>query len=337
MIAIQSKINDITTFFNSIKNEIGGILTSKGNENMLTLNSAVGNGTIRSIQLEGGVSVLEFDLNVSEDIQVNIESTLGTHVNFMYCSKGQLFHSFDQGDIVNKIETFQTSIISNVVSSTNTMLLKKDVQTVATLISVDTEFQSQEVSKLTDQLKHTFLHKTDKDYLYIGSYNLKIAETIKQLQAVKQEGLVRTLLTKGFVNVILALEIEQHNKDLENSELASITLTKTEMVAIENLMEYIDKHPDLDHKVDNLTNRVGLSAAKVQEGFKFKHGLTVCEYIRYVRLTKSEELISNTDLNISEIVYSLGFTSRSYFSKIFKQRFDCSPSDYKKNKLAVSA
>ena len=337
MITIESKINDINTFFNSLKNEIGGILTSKDNENILTLNGMFGSGTIRSILLEGGVSVLEFDITVNEDIKLAVDSTVGTHVNFMYCSKGQLSHSFNDSESINKIETFQTSIMSNIVSSTNTMFLKKDVKTVATLITVNTQVDISNASQLTVQLKNTFLNQSKEDYLYVGSYNLKIAETIKQLQAIKQEGLVRSLLTKGFVNVILALEIEQHNKDLENSELANVTLTKTEMVAIENLMEYIDKHPDLDHKVDNLTNRVGLSAAKVQEGFKFKHGLTVCEYIRYVRLTKSEELISNTDLNISEIVYSLGFTSRSYFSKIFKQRFHCSPSDYKKNKLAVSA
>jgi AraC-like DNA-binding protein len=106
---------------------------------------------------------------------------------------------------------------------------------------------------------------------------------------------------------------------------------------IQELTDYIDNYPDLDHKVDNLTRKVGLSAAKVQEGFKFQHGLTICEYIRYVRLTKSEELISNTDLNISEIVYSVGFSSRSYFSKIFRERYECSPSDYKKSKLAVSA
>ena len=115
------------------------------------------------------------------------------------------------------------------------------------------------------------------------------------------------------------------------------SLTKMELNAIAELTDYINEFTDLDHKVENLSDRVGLSAAKLQEGFKFQHGLTVCEYIRSVRLTKSEDLIINTDLNISEIVYSVGFTSRSYFSKIFKERFDCTPSEYKKNKSAVSA
>lgn len=58
----------------------------------------------------------------------------------------------------------------------------------------------------------------------------------------------------------------------------------------------------------------------MQEGFKLLHGLTTCDYVKSVRLKKSEELISTTDLTVYEIVYSLGLSSRSYFSKIFKEK-----------------
>ena len=312
-------------------------MTSRPTEYIFNLNRTLGSGSIRSISLEEGISVLELNLNVKEDIKLTIDTLLGTHANFIYCSKGKLSHSFGNNDRVNTIETFQTSILSNIVSPTNTILVEKNVQTVATIISVNTKSADSETSHWNSALRQTFIGQKMEDYLYIGSYNLKIAEYIKQLQAIKQEGLVRALLTKGIVNMILALEIEQHNNDLNNSDLAATSLTKTDVLAIEELTEFIENYPDLDHKIDNLTKKTGLSAAKIQEGFKFKHGLTVCEYIRYVRLTKSEELISNTDLNISEIVYSLGFSSRSYFSKIFRERFNCSPTHYKKNKLAVSA
>ena len=207
----------------------------------------------------------------------------------------------------------------------------------ATIISVNTTHEVSTSSQWMRNIKQLFIDEQTEDYLYTGSYNLKIAESIKQLQSIKQEGLVRSLLTKGIVNVILALEIENHQHDLANADMATTSLTKSDIAAVEELTEYINNYPDLEHRIDTLIKKVGMSAAKVQEGFKFKHGLTVCEYVRSVRLTKSEELISNTDLNISEIVYSLGFSSRSYFSKIFKERYNCSPMHYKKNKLAVSA
>lgn len=338
MITIESKINDLNSFFNTLKSEIGGTLGLNVAEYKLELNNDIGRGSIRSIALEDGMFVLEFDLIVHDTIQITIDTLAKTHVSFVYCSKGKISQSFNKDGATNSIEAFQTSIISNIVSPKNIIILKKDVQTVTTLISVNTSHEGSHSAQWTTSLKNAFISDKTEDYFYVGSYNLKIAENIKQLQCIKQEGLVRALLTKGIVNVILALEIEQHNRDIENSDMFSLSLTHDEFNSIQELSDFINNYPDLDHKVDNLTRKVGLSAAKIQEGFKFKHDSTICEYIRSVRLAKSEDLISNTDLNISEIVYSLGFTSRSYFSKIFKEKFNCTPSEYKKkNKLAVSA
>ena len=69
------------------------------------------------------------------------------------------------------------------------------------------------------------------------------------------------------------------------------------------------------------------------------HGHTVTEYIREVRIKKAEDLLKNTDMNISQVVYTIGLTSRSYFSKIFKEKYNCSPKDYKfaQRELAMSA
>lgn len=337
MITIKSKVNDLYSFFNTLKAEIGGTLAKNASEYKLNIDNAIAKGSIRSIALEDGLAVLKFDLIAHQTIQMTIETLLATHVNFIYCSKGRLSQSFGRRAGTNTIEAFQTSIVANIISEQNSLRIEKDVETVATVITVNTSYKDNSNSQWSTKLKQAFIADKKEDYLYIGSYNLKIAENIKQLQTIQQEGLVRELLTKGFVNIILALEIEHYNRDLENLEADVTSLTKKEIGLISKLTDYINEFPDQDHKLENLSDRVGLSAAKLQEGFKFQHALTVCEYIRYVRLTKSEELIINTDLNISEIVYSVGFTSRSYFSKIFKEHFDCTPSDYKKNKVAVSA
>ena len=78
-----------------------------------------------------------------------------------------------------------------------------------------------------------------------------------------------------------------------------------------------------------------MSPAKLQEGFKLLHNRTVSDFIRNVRVETAEHLIKTTDLNISEIVYTVGLTSRSYFSKIFKQKYKCSPKYYQDNQSAV--
>ena len=52
------------------------------------------------------------------------------------------------------------------------------------------------------------------------------------------------------------------------------------------------------------------------------------------------EIHDNYTLNITEITYELGLNSKSYFSKIFKEKFGIGPNEYKKlsksNKIANS-
>ena len=338
MITLNSKLNSLNLFFNKLKKELGGTLNSRSGENTLTINNQIGKGTIRSISLEDGVNVLEFNITTKQDMQINIDSNAGSHINFVYCSKGKVSHSFKKRNTTSTIETFQTSIISNIISNRNTITLFNGVATNTTIISVNTKTKTGTPSSINDTLRKTFIDNKKEDFIYLGSYNLKIAENIKQLKNIDNKGVVKALLTKGIVNLILALEIEQHRKDLNNPEAAASSLTNSEMELIKELTEYVNNYPDMDHRVSVLTRKIGLTAAKVQEGFKLMHGLTVCEYVRSVRLKKSEELITSTDLSISEIVYSLGFSSRSYFSKKFREMYNCSPSNYKKkNRLAVSA
>lgn len=67
-----------------------------------------------------------------------------------------------------------------------------------------------------------------------------------------------------------------------------------------------------------LSRYSGISQAKqLQEEFKFLFFRTVKEYIRPARMEAARELMNTTDLNIFQIVYTIGFTSRSYFFKKF--------------------
>jgi AraC-like DNA-binding protein len=85
--------------------------------------------------------------------------------------------------------------------------------------------------------------------------------------------------------------------------------------------------------LEQLSIESGLSQAKIQDGFKFLYTRTVTEYVRHIRLEAARELMRNGDLNVSQVVYSIGFTSRSYFSKIFKEKYEVTPNEYRKNVL----
>jgi len=50
--------------------------------------------------------------------------------------------------------------------------------------------------------------------------------------------------------------------------------------------------------------------------------------IKEVRLTKSVELLKNTDLTISEIAFTVGFKEAGYYGKCFRKKYGQTPTEF---------
>ena len=87
--------------------------------------------------------------------------------------------------------------------------------------------------------------------------------------------------------------------------------------------------PLLDADAIDLAKRVSLSEFRLQEGFKTLYHQTVNGYSKEIKLQKAAEYLKYSDFSVSEIVYKIGFNSRSYFSQIFSKRFGMLPTDYR--------
>jgi len=334
---IEITATQIDLIFEQLRHNFGGEFHCDNKERVLNINNKLTRGTIRGTKIKGGISYLEFNINFNEDIKLILKSPAKTAINFAYCSEGKMAHSFNSATNRTEIETFQTAIVSNIEHEQNILYFYRDTQSSTSIISVNTLFGDSKKFSINHQLRKRFITGKTEDILFIGSSNLKIAQQIKQVHAIKQKGLVRTLLIEGLVHLILALELEQHKRDTLSKKNLKGNLSSKEMTKVKDLSEFINNYPETSLTVTELSHKIGLTPTKLQEGFKLMHGTTVNNYIRDVRVMKSEELIKTTDLNISQILYTLGFSSRSYFSKIFKEKYNCSPSIYKEqNKLAIS-
>jgi AraC-like DNA-binding protein len=81
-----------------------------------------------------------------------------------------------------------------------------------------------------------------------------------------------------------------------------------------------------------LAKRVGLNVNKLQDGFQSIYNDTVNGYVQKTRLEIARNLLMITEFNISEIVRKIGLSSKSYFSKIFKEEYQISPSEFRRNR-----
>ena len=84
------------------------------------------------------------------------------------------------------------------------------------------------------------------------------------------------------------------------------------------------------YTVEDLAKDLYISRVQLYRKVKAIFGISVSEHIINIRLEKSKELLLNTNQNISEIAYSVGFSSPNYFSTSFKNKYGVSPKEYKK-------
>ena len=78
-----------------------------------------------------------------------------------------------------------------------------------------------------------------------------------------------------------------------------------------------------------LTDKLSMSRAYLYNKVKFLTGLGVNDYINRLRIEKSVFLLTNTNMNINEISYEVGFSYPRYFSTSFKQIKGMTPTRFK--------
>jgi len=84
------------------------------------------------------------------------------------------------------------------------------------------------------------------------------------------------------------------------------------------------------YTVEDLAKDLNISRVQLYRKVKAILGISVSDHIINIRLEKSKELLLNSNQNISEIAYSVGFSSPNYFSTSFKNKYGVSPKEFKK-------
>jgi YesN/AraC family two-component response regulator len=83
--------------------------------------------------------------------------------------------------------------------------------------------------------------------------------------------------------------------------------------------------------VEQLAEEMNVSRIQLYRKMKAILGVNISDYIQNVRLEKAKAMLDETMLTISEVAYATGFSSPSYFSTSFKNKFSKTPKSYRSN------
>lgn len=146
-------------------------------------------------------------------------------------------------------------------------------------------------------------------------------------------------ITKPFNFDILLLRIEkliqlqkqrqenfQGKVEVNPSEIA---VTSLDEKLLQKAIQYVEDHINRSElSVEELSRELGMSRVHLYKKLLVITGKTPIEFIRVIRLKRAAQLLRQSQQNISEIAYQVGFNSPKYFSKYFKEEFGVLPSVY---------
>ncbi|WJH36093.1 AraC family transcriptional regulator [Paenibacillus sp. CC-CFT747] len=101
-------------------------------------------------------------------------------------------------------------------------------------------------------------------------------------------------------------------------------------VIVDTIKDVIQaNYADANLSLQDIADMLKMSSAYVGRIFKKHETISVADYINEIRLLKSVMLLETNNLPINEISEKVGFSSQSYFFKMFKKRFGTTPKEYR--------
>ncbi|TPN86831.1 helix-turn-helix domain-containing protein [Aquimarina algicola] len=172
-------------------------------------------------------------------------------------------------------------------------------------------------------LKEPTIEFTNIPYLDLSSIDKKSLKPLFE-QLIEEfkynDSLSEKTIIQGISFLLLKLR-RLSNELLQNKGFYSKTTLKFSKLVLDNINKNLS--------VNDYASKLNLTIDKLNEICKENYGQSPKTIILEKKITEAKRLLYFTDLSVKEIAFRLGFEDSSYFSRIFKQKTNLSPTDFK--------
>lgn len=102
-------------------------------------------------------------------------------------------------------------------------------------------------------------------------------------------------------------------------------LGHTTPTVLRQIITEMERNLEEPISIPELCERIGLSQRHVARLFERYVGRTAVVYYRDIRLDRARGLVTQTNLQLSQVAAATGFASQAHFSQVYKERFGISP------------
>lgn len=329
---IEVKDLDVQDVVRDIAKDLGISYESDNNEVCLDIPETLGTGYIKAVSFDSGMGTIEMDFRLNKEVRLEMNESSVQPLKIIFNRESTIRHEFRGKNEINEIKQLESAILSGNHKHENVLILPANEPICIFSLEINRKLFEEKIegflSEMNNDLEALFRDVNGVNlFYYNGHYTLDIAQCIEESIECELTGFTRSVFLEGKSYEILAHHLRQYVDDLTDPDkrkiLRQATVSKIREAAtiIETELENMDN-------IIALARRVGLNQKTLQNGFKQLYDSSVNQYIRNSRIELAKKLMETTDLNITEITYKIGINSRSYFSKLFKQRYAMSPKQY---------
>lgn len=129
------------------------------------------------------------------------------------------------------------------------------------------------------------------------------------------------------------IEMNIKRQEIFNQEIkiepSRITITPLDQQLIEKAIAIVeDNINETEFSVEELASSLNISRSYFYKKMIKITGKKPIEFIKTIRMKRAQQLLTESQMQISEIAYILGYNSPKVFSKHFKDEFNISPSEF---------
>ncbi|MBI1223796.1 MAG: response regulator [Bacteroidetes bacterium] len=238
----------------------------------------------------------------------------------------------DNPDIVTYLQTCLGHIYQIDVAYNGSDGIEKAIEIIPDIIISDVMMPFKDGYELTDTLKHD--HRTSHIPIVLLTAKADVQSKIEGLRSGadaylpkpfdKEELLIRLEklieLRKRLKERFMAQIFSQNEASVELENIEDAFMQQLKTILAENISDETFALPELCKKI-------GMSRSQLFRKMKALSDESPSGFIRSYRLHRAKEMLSTSDLSISEIGYEVGFKNPAHFSKTFHDEFGVPPSD----------
>ncbi|CAN7387457.1 response regulator [Paenibacillus sp. LjRoot153] len=224
----------------------------------------------------------------------------------------QVFHHQDSGGVNQPIKLPAMSVVASLLKSGTREAVVHEVEAI-----LDNLVRNQGMDA-------EILHQFNQNFMQVvfSFLNLKGIEA-NQLFGDEQSRRISETAVRSITDM-LAWVHHIVSKAMNQAEVVK----ETDKI-VQTVLAYIALNMDQDLSRETLADQVFLNPDYLSRIFKKETGYSISDYILLEKIKLAKDLLSQTNVPISSIASSLGYTNFSYFTKLFKKYAGLGPTEYR--------